>query len=56
VASGYVIAYIGLYPDQPLTMYAWKASATIGTTQINVRTTDPNFQIGAYYYVTIQAT
>ena len=56
LATGYAIVYVGLYPDQPLTMYAWSAQGGIGTITMRVRTTDPNFHLGTYYYVTMQAT
>jgi hypothetical protein len=56
LATGYAIVYVGLYPDAPLTKYAWKSEGGIGTINMRVRTTDPNFHIGTYYYVTMQAT
>lgn len=56
IATGYAIVYVGLYPDQPLTKFAWRAEGGIGTTNIRVRTVDPNFHQGTFYYVTIQAT
>lgn len=56
LATGYTIVYVGLYPDAPLTKYAWKSEGGIGTINMRVRTTDPNFHIGTYYYVTMQAT
>lgn len=53
LATGYAIVYVGLYPDAPLTKYAWKAEGGIGTITMRVRTTDPNYHIGTYYYVTM---
>jgi hypothetical protein len=52
LATGYAIVYVGLYPNQPLT-YAWSVQGGIGTMSIKVRTTDQNFHLGAYYYVTV---
>jgi hypothetical protein len=45
--------YVGLYPDTPLTRFAWKSEGGVGTINIRVRTTDPNFRLGTYYYVTM---
>jgi len=40
VATGKVIVYAGLYPEQPLTKYAWRAEGEIGTTSMKVRQID----------------
>ena len=56
VATGYAVVYVGLYPDKPMLKYAWMAQGGVGTTSIKVRTEDPQFQIGTYYYVTMAAT
>ena len=55
VAVGSVNIYVGLYPEAPLTKYAYFKEAVFGTVNIRMRTTDPNFKLSAYYYVTIQS-
>lgn len=40
VATGNVIVYAGLYPEQPLTKYAWRAEGGVGTTSLKVRQID----------------
>jgi hypothetical protein len=47
--------YIGLHPEKT-NDYLWFEELGIGTKVISISTSDPNFYIGAYYYLTIQST
>lgn len=41
ISTGSIIAYIGLYPESPLTKSAWKVEGSTGTVKLRIRTTDP---------------
>lgn len=46
--------YIGLNPED-VGDYIWQLNMGIGTQNIKVSTSNPEFYIGAFYYVTVKA-
>lgn len=54
VTTGLLVMYVGLYPNNAVTRFQWKAEGT-GTVSIAIKQTDPNFRAGAFYYITVQA-
>lgn len=65
VSTGDVTIYIGLNPDdlqelangEDPSLYLWSTSASAGeTASITVRQTDPNFHLGATYFVYLVST
>lgn len=55
MASSKADMYIGLYPERT-SDYVWFQPLTIGTRELDIASSDPNFFIGAYYYLTILST
>mmetsp|Transcript_33950 Transcript_33950/g.25033 ORF Transcript_33950/g.25033 Transcript_33950/m.25033 type:complete len:135 (+) Transcript_33950:953-1357(+) len=55
VLQGEVNASISLYPDAPISGAIWNATTKVGTKTIEVKQTNLNFHIGAWYYLTITA-
>ncbi len=53
VQLGYVVVYVGIYPSEPITKYAWRGEGGNGTISVKVRSTDPQFLLATYYYVTL---
>lgn len=45
---------IGLYPENG-SDFIWSESTSVNTKEIYVDTSDPNFYIGAYYYIKVTA-
>ena len=55
VNTGFLIMYVGLYPDNAVSKYQWMVQGS-GAVSISVKQTDLNFHLGAYYYITCQAS
>jgi len=54
VTTGYLIMYVGLYPNSPLNRFQWKAEGSTNL-KVYVKQTDQNFHVGSFYYITMQS-
>ena len=56
LTTGYAVVYVSRYADTYKTSYSWISQGGVGTQTISVRSTDLNFKIGTYYYITVIST